>query len=147
LIKKYCVEYNLKPELICSIIHTESKFDQYAVSRRGASGLMQIRKSTADWGAREIGIHNYDYTRIFEANINIQIGCWYIDKLFKQFKNYDLAICAYNAGSGNVSKWIRQMKDANASEIDIPFKETRNYIKRVRKNENIYKVIIHILKK
>ena len=147
LIKKYSQKYNLDPALICSIIHTESKFKVNAVSYKGASGLMQIRKTTADWAAEEIKISDYQYEKIFEPEINIQIGCWYINNLIKQFNNIDCAICAYNAGSGNVAKWLKN----NNYSLDgktlyrIPFSETKNYLKRVKKNQTVYHFLINLI--
>ena len=147
LIKKYSHKYNLKPELICAIIHTESKFKISAVSNKQAKGLMQIRKSTADWGAQQIKIIDYDYKKIFEPEINIQIGCWYINNLIKQFNNIDCAICAYNAGSGNVSSWLKNKKySIDGHNLQkIPFGETKRYLKRVKQRQIIYKLLFFLL--
>ena len=146
IIKKYCLEYNLEPELICSIIYTESKFKVDAVSNKNARGLMQIKKTTADWAASKINLIDYDYNKIFDPEININIGCWYINNLLKQFNNnYKLALCAYNAGSGNVSRWLLDKKYSR-DHINlnyIPFKETRNYIKRIMLHKKIYRLIIN----
>jgi len=141
LIKKYAHKYNLNPNLICAIIHTESKFNKYAISNKNASGLMQIKKSTADWAAKQIGIKNYDYKKIFDPEINIQIGCWYINNLLNEFKSYDLAICAYNAGSGNVTKWLKKYSHDNKILFYIPFKETRLYLRKIKLRTKIYKLI------
>ncbi|MDR1150739.1 MAG: lytic transglycosylase domain-containing protein [Clostridiales bacterium] len=144
IILENSIEYNLKPEFICAVINSESRFNKYAKSYKNASGLMQIKKTTADWAAREIDIKNYDYKNIFDENINIKIGCWYLDNLFKEFKNKDLVICAYNAGSGNVSEWLKNKKyiTKNKSIIKIPFDETKKYLKKVKKFEKIYKFLI-----
>lgn len=147
LIKKYADEYNLDPALICSIIHTESKFKTNAISHKGASGLMQIREATANWAAKEIGITDYSYKKIFQPEINIQIGCWYIRNLLNQFKSYKSAICAYNAGSGNVTKWLSNPKySVDGKNLSyIPFNETRNYLKKVERNKNIYNLLIGLI--
>ncbi len=147
LIKKYCRQYNLKPELIYAIIHTESKFKINAISNKGAKGLMQIRKSTADWAAKEINLTDYEYGKIFDPQINIQIGCWYVNNLIKQFGNIDTAICAYNAGSGNVSKWLTNPKFSPDGKklIHIPFRETRNYLRRVSLNQKIYHFLFRLI--
>lgn len=143
-IKKHCIAYDLEPSLVCGLIHAESKFDHMAVSQKGASGLMQIVRDTGDWAADEIGIYNYSYDRIFEPEINIEIGCWYLNRMINQYGNLDTALAAYNAGSGNVSKWLDDKnfsKDGKTLDI-IPFKETEDYIKRVEFNTRIYKLII-----
>ena len=145
-IKKYCLKYNLEPELVCSIIYTESKFKINAISKKNARGLMQIKKTTADWAASKINLKDYNYNKIFEPEININIGCWYINNLLKQFNNnYKLVLCAYNAGSGNVSKWLLDKKYSRDQKnlFYIPFKETRNYVKRVMLHKKIYRIIIH----
>lgn len=144
LIKKYAQKYELDPALICSIIHTESKFKVNAVSNKDARGLMQIRQQTADWAAQEINILDYKYEKIFEPDINIQIGCWYINKLQKQFGNLDCAICAYNAGSGNITKWLANNNYSHDGKtlFYIPFKETQNYLRRVKRNQKVYKFLI-----
>lgn len=144
-IKEYSSKYEVKPELICAIIHTESKFRVEALSHRGASGLMQIRKLTADWANEELSIPSYSYDKIFEPKINIEIGCWYMNKLIKQFNSYENALCAYNAGSGNVSKWLRIYSNDGKKLNHIPFKETERYVKKVIRNEKIYRVLINLI--
>jgi soluble lytic murein transglycosylase len=126
------------------MIHAESKFKKDVVSYKGASGLMQIKKTTADWISKKIKINNYNYNKIFEPEINIQIGCWYVNNLLHQFGNYDLAICAYNAGIVNVSKWLKYFSNSNKKLFYIPFRETRDYLKKVNRNKKIYKVLIYI---
>ncbi len=141
IIEMYSDEYNIDPYLVCAIIHTESKFNSKALSPKGASGYMQLMKQTADWGASDINIENYSYDRIFEPEINIQIGTWYLSKLFSQFKDDDVVIASYNGGSGNVTKWLqdsRYSKD-NVSLHTIPFKETNDYVDRVNFAYKVYK--------
>ena len=147
IIKEYSTKYNVEPTLILAIIHTESKFKATAISNKGARGLMQISKSTADWAAKEIGLKNYSYEQIFEPQINIQIGCWYIEKLFKQFDSFTLAVCAYNAGSGNVTKWLQKYSTDGKKLSYIPFKETRNYLKKVVRYKKIYDFLFNVFDK
>lgn len=144
IIEENCRKYNLSPSLVCAVIHTESKFDKDALSQKGASGLMQIVEGTADWAAEEIGLSNYSYNNIFRPEVNIEIGCWMLDRLINQFGDLDKALAAYNAGSGNVSKWLKNEKySKDGKNLDeIPFAETKNYIKRVRFNAKIYDYIL-----
>jgi len=143
VIEIYADKHGLPKELIYAIIRAESSFNRYAVSHRGASGLMQIMEQTANWAAEQIGIADYDFERIFEPEINIQIGTWYINRLIGQFGgNLDTALAAYNAGSGNVSSWLREQNSDDFTLEHIPFPETRNYVQRVRTYQQIYRILL-----
>ena len=145
LVLEYSSKYGLPPSLVCAVIHTESRFDAGAVSYRGASGLMQITKQTADWGAETIGLAGYSYEKIHDPAINIELGCWYLNRLLKQFKGHrNVALAAYNAGSGNVSKWLKDGRLSPDGETlsKIPFEETKNYIKKIDKSISIYRVYL-----
>jgi len=144
LIREYSDKYDLRPELVCAVIHTESRFRDEAVSRKGASGLMQALETTANWAADEIGIENYNYARIFEPGINIEIGCWYLNRLINQYKNIDTALAAYNSGSGNVSGWLKNPQySSDGVTLDmIPFAETRNYVVKVNESIKVYELIL-----
>lgn len=137
-VEKYSNEYKVDKYLIYSIIKTESKFDPYAVSSKGASGLMQITEKTALWASKELNIKDVD---IYDPETNIRIGTWYFHRLNKEFKgNLSLMISAYNGGSGNVRKWLKSSKysDDGKSLIQIPFKETSQYTEKVLKNYRKY---------
>ncbi|MGL4911359.1 MAG: lytic transglycosylase domain-containing protein [Romboutsia sp.] len=137
---KYAKEFNLEENLVYSVIKAESKFREDAVSYKGAKGLMQISDITRDWAIKELGLEDID---IFNPEMNIKIGCWYLNKLFKEFGNLDLVIAAYNGGSGNVNKWLKNnefSKDGKKLHL-IPFKETSNYVEKVRKNYESYNKI------
>ena len=142
----YSNKYDLEPALVCAIINVESGFNKKAVSKKGASGLMQIMKSTADWAAEEIDIERYSHDNIFNEKLNLNIGCWYISKLKKQFDdNLIYVLAAYNAGSGNVSKWISDEKYYdNFGNLDIPFPETKEYVEKVNKNIKFYRILLDI---
>lgn len=145
LIYKYSNKYGLDPAFVCAVIHTESRFNDTAVSEKGASGLMQIMKQTADWGAGEIGLQDYSYDKIFAPNINIELGCWYLSKLLNQYNgNEKTALAAYNAGSGNIAKWLNDKRYSSDGEnIDnIPFSQTDGYIKKVTVAKKIYTIML-----
>ena len=141
-VEKYSDEYDLDKHLVYSMIKAESGFDPNAVSPRDAKGLMQIMDSTGEWAAEKIGLEDFAAEQLLEPETNINIGCWYIARLLKQYnQNTELALVAYNAGSGNVSKWL---KDENVSKngrtLDrIPFEETRNYVEKISKYFSMYK--------
>ena len=101
-VEKYSKEYNLDENFVYSIIKAESKFNPKALSHKGAKGLMQIADITRDWAIVELDLdENID---IYDPETNIMIGCWYLNRLYKEFGDTDLVIAAYNGGSGNVSK-------------------------------------------
>jgi len=146
IIEKNSAECGIDPALACAVIHAESKFAEEALSHKGASGLMQITENTADWMAAQMGLTDYSYDRIFEPSLNISIGCGYLKWLMDRYQNADLAIAAYNAGCGNVDKWLDDPRfSADGKSLNqIPFKETRDYLDRVKINKFIYDIIIRI---
>lgn len=144
IINRYSEEYNLDPLFVASVIRAESKFDTNAVSPKGAKGLMQISSITGKWASEELSIPEYDENMLFNPNANINMGCWYLNKLKKEFSNnIRNVLAAYNAGSGNVRKWLSDEKySSDGTElVKIPFGETREYIKRVNRNYKIYKYL------
>jgi soluble lytic murein transglycosylase len=135
---KYSNEYNIDPYLVFSIIKAESKFDPNAISHKDAKGLMQISPITQEWARKELKLKDVD---IYDPKTNIKIGCWYLNRLYMEFKDTSLVIAAYNGGSGNVTKWLKNKeysKDGNELHV-IPFKETANYLEKVQKNHRTYK--------
>ncbi len=132
--------YDLDPELIASIINVESSFNPNSVSNRGAIGLMQILPSTAEWVCNKIG-REFDEKDLYDPSVNIQIGGYYISYLLNYFSDESLALCAYNAGMGNVKKWLSSVEYSSDGEklTTIPYDETENYLKLVQKNKKIYK--------
>lgn len=141
-VEKYSKEYGLEKSLVYSIIKAESGFDPQAISPRNAKGLMQIMDSTGEWAAEKIKIKDFESSMLLEPETNIRIGCWYIAKLLNQYnQNEELALAAYNAGSGNISKWLKDTNiSKNGKTLDrIPFEETKNYIAKVKKYNNMYK--------
>lgn len=149
LVLKYSSLYDLDPYLILSMIKNESKFHPKAQSYKGAKGLMQITDMTGEWAAKEIGIEGYSSEKLYEPEINIHIGCWYIKKLLFQFGDVETSLAAYNAGSGNVSKWLANKeycKDGKTLD-DIPFTETKEYVKKVLQSKEIYMRLYHTIEK
>lgn len=141
-VEKYSSQYKIDHYLVYSVIKAESGFDADAQSPRNAKGLMQIMDSTGVWAAEKMELKDFNSEMLYDPEININIGCWYLARLLKQYdNNTELALAAYNAGSGNVSKWL---KDDSISQdgktLDrIPFEETKNYIERIKKFNKMYK--------
>ncbi|MFS8541682.1 MAG: lytic transglycosylase domain-containing protein [Tissierellales bacterium] len=143
-IMKYSEKYGLDPYLIAAIINVESRYDKNAISRKEARGLMQISPVTGYWAAKELGIDDFSLDMLFDPEVNIMIGTWYLNVLSQEFGgNLQLMLAAYNAGSGNVYKWLndkRYSKDGK-SLSKIPFQETREYVDKVYKNIKVYQVL------
>ena len=142
-VEKYAQEYNVDKNLVYSVIKCESNFNKDAVSRTGARGLMQISEMTGIWASDILKVENYSSDMLFEPEININFGCWYLKRLIDQFDDESTALAAYNAGSGNVSKWLLESEHSNDGvSLDyIPFRETENYVKKVEKARKIYEYL------
>lgn len=142
-VQKYSSEYNLDPLLVLSIMKTESGFDEEANSNKGAKGLMQIMDNTSNWISEELGIYYFYPNMIYNPELNIRFGCWYLDNLRTEFVDLELILAAYNAGSGNVNKWLNNEEYSTDGKTlsYIPFNETKKYVDRVKANYSIYKYL------
>jgi len=149
IIENTSERFGLQPAFICAVIHAESRFKRDAVSAKGAGGLMQIMETTAEWAAEELKLTDFESNDIFEPETNILIGCWYLNRLFNQFGGGpDVVLAAYNAGSGNVSNWLKspEYSDDGRTLKHIPFGETRGYIQKVNGNLKIYELLFELRK-
>lgn len=147
LIKKYSEKYDLDPAMVCAFINAESHFDNEAVSHKGAKGLMQIMDTTAQWAAEEIPLENFKSEDITDPETNINIGCWYLNRLNRQFKGDDtLIMAAYNAGSGNVSGWLyNEEYSSDGKTLDkIPYGETEKYVNKINFYKKVYKFLLKV---
>lgn len=134
--------------MIHAIARQESQFDRAAVSHAGARGLMQLMPGTAREQAGKIGL-SYDAAALTtDTQYNIQLGSSYFQRVYNIFGSYPLAVAAYNAGPGNVNKWLRANGDPRTGQIDmidwieaIPIYETRNYVQRVLENAVVYDLL------
>lgn len=137
---EYSKEYDVDPMLVMAIMKAESNFNENAQSKKDARGLMQITGHTGKWIAEQIGVKNFSVDMLKQPKVSIRFACWYLNNLYKEFGNEDLVIAAYNAGRGNVQKWLN---DKNYSRDGknlhyIPFKETNKYVEKVNTYKNIY---------
>ena len=134
----YSDTFSLDPFLVFSVIKIESGFDENALSNKGAKGLMQIIEPTAKFIAEALDVKNYD---LYDADTNIRFGCYYLRYLLDRFEIQNTALCAYNAGEGNVNDWLSENSlSKDGKNLDyIPFKETREYIKKFEKTLSKYK--------
>ena len=135
---------DLDPNLLFAIIKVESKFNEKAVSDRGAIGLMQVMPTTGSWAAENITLSTFDYEDLFIPEINIALGTWYLDYLMDEFdEDLALTLAAYNAGQGNVRKWVENGTwDGDLETLDqVPYSETEKYVENVIYNYRRYNEI------
>lgn len=140
-IEKFSKHYELSEFLVMGIISTESGFDENAVSHKSAGGLMQLKKDTALWCIENL-TPDVNENDIYSPTENIRIGCAYLRYLEDLYGgNTRTALAAYNAGLGNVNKWLSQPRysDDGVTLKNIPFDETAKYIKKVNKRAEIYR--------
>ena len=139
----YKEQYDVDEELIYAVIKAESNFDKNAISNKGAIGLMQIMEETAKDIARKNNMDiDYDNFRneLLEIDNNIKIGTKYLKTLLDKYQNKEIAVAAYNAGTGTVDNWIENgIIKADGSNIEnIPYKETNNYVRKILRAYKIY---------
>ena len=139
-VTKYAEQYGVEENLIYALIKAESNFNPDAVSHQNAKGLMQLMQSTAEDLAKKSKI-DLNNENILEPEVNIQLGTQYIASLLNKYDCVEVALAAYNAGSGNVDKWISAGKiKADGSDIEnIPYKETNTYVRKIMRDYEIYK--------
>ncbi|MFA4964625.1 MAG: lytic transglycosylase domain-containing protein [Thermoleophilia bacterium] len=133
---------HLDPALVAAVISTESGFDERAVSSSGAVGLMQVLPATAAQIARETGGVAFEAADLEDPRVNVRYGSYYLRRLLDEFGGDTLAaVAAYNAGAARVAVWL---DDAAADgrrlrTADIPFPETREYVRRVLERRRLYR--------
>lgn len=133
--------------MIHAISRQESQFDRQIVSHAGAVGLMQLMPGTARETATRMGMP-YSPSSLTDPSFNVSLGVNYFQRLFGTYGSYPLAVAAYNAGPGNVNKWLAANGDPRSGQVDmvdwieaIPFTETRGYVQRVLENAVVYSLM------
>ncbi len=142
LVERYAGENGLPESLVYAVIHTESVFDAQAVSDVDARGLMQIRRDTFEWISQRMRLRappDYD-SSCFDPEINIRYGTYLLHILYEEFGSYDLALCAYHAGRGNVNRWLQDpdLSPDGKTVPEIPFSDTAWYVRRVGETREVY---------
>ncbi|MFV0678940.1 transglycosylase SLT domain-containing protein [Ottowia sp.] len=134
----------LEPAYVYGLIRQESRFIMDARSGVGASGLMQVMPATARWTARKIGLEGFTPDQIYDRDTNILIGTSYLKLALDQFEgSMPLAAAAYNAGPGRPRNWRNGPVIEGAIWAEnVPFTETRNYVKKVLSNTTDYAIIL-----
>ncbi len=137
-------QIGLDPAYVYGLIRQESRFIIDARSGVGASGLMQVMPATARWTARKIGLEGFSPDQIHDRDTNITIGTAYLKLALDDFgDSMPLAAAAYNAGPGRPRKWREgPVLDGAIWAENIPFTETRDYVKKVLANTTMYAAML-----
>ncbi|MEY3762462.1 MAG: Soluble lytic murein transglycosylase precursor [Pseudomonadota bacterium] len=137
-------EIQLDPAYVYGLIRQESRFIMDAKSVVGAAGLMQVMPATAKWTAKKIGMTNFQAHQITDQEINVAIGTGYLKLVLDDFDgSLPLAAAAYNAGPSRSRNWRKgPVLEAAIWAENIPFNETRDYVKKVLSNTTNYAAII-----
>ena len=130
-IRVHAEAHHLDPALMAAVIYQESKFQPSVESSSGAIGVMQLTPDTAGGIAIRTGGNAFRTSDLYNPEINIRYGAWYLDNLFAKYHDERLVLAAYNAGQGNVDRW-------RAHGQSIQFPETRAYVSRVEHLKTIY---------
>lgn len=134
VIREQAQRRDLDPALIAGVIYAESHFREGLTSSAGAQGLMQITPGTAADIARKSGGIAFETADLHTPDVNIRYGAFYLRYLLDRYDgNTALAVAAYNAGYGNVDKWVLDAgsRGDDLAVDDIPFPETRLYVRKV----------------
>jgi soluble lytic murein transglycosylase len=142
IIRQQARAKGLDPALIAGVIYAESRFIDGRTSSAGAQGLMQLTPRTARDIARKSGGTQFQITDLSTPQVNIAYGTFYLRYLMHRYgANEALALAAYNAGEGNVDRWVADARahDRALSIAAIPFGETRGYIRKVLDAKRAYR--------
>lgn len=127
--------YGVDPALVKAVVWRESRFDPYARGRKGEVGLMQIMKDTGGEWAKATKRTLLIHTQLFDPTLNTDCGAWYLRRLLLRYPRTDncvpYALADYNAGRGNVLKWLQGSAATNSAEFieHIGFPSTREYVR------------------
>lgn len=142
IVQKQAAAYDLEESLVYAVIKAESGFDPKAESSVGALGLMQMMPDTFEWMQTKMG-ETHETEALLKPEISIQYGCALLQLLLNEYGNLEVALCAYNAGMGNVTSWLSDSaySDDGATLKEIPFSETQNYVEKVLRYKENYEAI------
>lgn len=131
IVRGHARNYHLDPALVAAVIYQESKFRTDAKSSSGALGLMQLTPQTAEGIAIRTGGTRFRTSDLYDPEINVRYGSWYLRHLLDKYHDEKTALAAYNAGQQNVDRW-------RAAGEGIQFSETRAYVDRVEHLKRVY---------
>ena len=132
IVRAHARNYDLDPSFLAAVIEQESKFRADAKSSAGAIGLMQLQPATAKGIALRTGGSKFVLSDLYDPELNIRYGSWYLHHLMAKYGDERLALAAYNAGQANVDQW-------RAAGEGVQFAETRAYVDKVERLKKIYR--------
>lgn len=132
IVRGHAENYELDAALIAAVIYRESKFDPDARSSSGAIGLMQLLPDTAEGIALYTGGTRFEVDDLYDPEINVRYGSFYLRRLLNKYGDERLALAAYNAGQANVDGWRAEGRE------EIPFPETREFVDNVLEAREVY---------
>ncbi|MBI2566822.1 MAG: transglycosylase SLT domain-containing protein [Candidatus Schekmanbacteria bacterium] len=144
LVEQLAPTRSLHPSEVYGVILQESGFQSASVSAVGATGLMQLMPATGSWVARKMGITHFKPRLLREDAMNIRFGSWYLASLRERFDgDWARALAAYNAGPGHTRRWWETWGavDGDLFAELVPFDETRHFIRSVRRNQAMYRLL------
>ncbi len=131
IVRGHARNYELDSALLAAVIYEESRFRRRARSSSGAIGLMQLMPATAKGIALRTGGTRFRVADLYDAEINVRYGSWYLRHLVDRYGDVPTALAAYNAGQSTVDEWRR-------SRRGIAFAETRAYVSSVLSTRDVY---------
>ena len=132
IVRGHARNYRLDPALLAAVIYQESKFRPAVVSGAGAVGLMQLLPATARGIATRTGGVGFRDSDLYDPELNIRYGSWYLRHLLDKYDDEQVALAAYNAGQTNVDAWLE-------SGGGIRFAETRHYVSAIEAAKRAYR--------
>jgi soluble lytic murein transglycosylase len=125
IISGHARNYDLEPALLAAVVYEESHFNAAAVSDAGAIGLMQLHPQTAEGIALRTGGNRFELSDLYDPEINVRYGAWYLRHLIDKYGDVETALAAYNGGQGNVNR-------------GVVYDETKEYVADVLRTREIY---------
>ena len=147
LVEEYAARYEIEPALVYAVIHTESGFNPEAVSVNDACGLMQMLPDTFEWMQRKHpGERQYGREDLFDPEISIRYGTYFLSVLMERFGNIEAVAAAYHAGPNAVARWLADPAySADGIHLDrIPYKDTAHYVQKITRSYVIYHDILRV---
>jgi len=132
LVRAHAAHDRLDSALVAAVIYEESRFRPHATSKVGAMGLMQIKPETGETIARRTGGTSFRVSDLYDPDVNISYGSWYLRQLIDKYGDERLALAAYNAGETTVDHWLAEGKGIAAADV-------RSYVDSVESTKKIYR--------
>jgi soluble lytic murein transglycosylase len=141
-LERHSRQHSLDPYVVAGLIRQESEFNPRAVSVANAHGLTQVMPSTGRWLSRTNGISRFHSSMLFQPEINLKLGTYYLGQLLNSLQGkWEQALASYNGGKSRVLRWMEWGNYREPAEFieTIPLRETRDYVQIVMRNAEVYR--------